>query len=170
MAVYADNSGNYHIAWGKEFSSDNSWEISDPKGLINWVNNISSDTNEKIQYRRCVRYLKAWKEKHFTSGGNAMPPSIGLTIQAGRGFSYIADNDLDALIGIVSYIHDRFFDKLHKETGTTKKSIITDLPVAPYSDVYRKMTLIQTDFFYDKIDGMLEALKIARDEEDAHES
>lgn len=170
LAVYANNSGDYHIAWAKEFSSDNSWEKSEPKKLINWVNNISSDTNQKAQYRRCVRYLKAWKENQFSTNGNAKPPSIGLTIQARYSFSNQADNDLDALIGIVSYIRNSFFDIHHEETNTMKKSIIANLPVAPFSDVYQKMTLIQTNFFYAKIDGMLEALKTARDEEDAHKA
>ena len=156
LAVYADNLGDYHIAWGKEFSSDNSWEKSEPKKLIDWVNNISSDTKQRAQYRRCVRYLKAWKENQFSTNGNAMPPSIGLTIQAGYGFSYHADNDLDTLIGIVNEIRNSFFDKFHEETSTMKKSIMARLPVAPYSDIYQKMTLIQTNFFYDKIDEMLE--------------
>jgi hypothetical protein len=170
LAVYAYNSSSYHIAWGREFSSNSSWEKSEPKELIDWVNNISSDANQKAQYRRCVRYLKAWKEKQFSTTGNAMPPSIGLTIQARSGFSYYADNDLDTLIGIVNYIHGSFFDKYHEETNSMKKSINAKLPVAPYSDVYQKMTLIQTNFFYEKIDGMLEALKTACDEDDAHKA
>lgn len=168
LAVYADNSSNYHITWGKEFSTDSSWEKSEPKKLIDWVKNVSADAEKRLQYRRCVRYIKAWKGKHFSADGNAMPPSIGLTIQAGNGFHYEKDNDLNALITIVTHIRDSFFEIFHEESGTLKKSVKAYLPVEPCGDVYEKMTLIQTDIFYDKIDGLLEALETARDEEEAH--
>ena len=168
LAVYADNSNNYHLAWGKEFSLTPSWEKSEPKKLIEWVKNISLDANKSLQYRRCVRCLKAWKEKHYSADGNAMPPSIGITIQAGEGFSYEDGNDIESLIKIATYIRDSFFDKFHEESGSVKKAIKAHLPVEPYGDVYEKMTLTQTNIFYDKIDGLLEALETARDEDDAH--
>ena len=170
LAVYADNSDDYHIAWGKEFSADPIWEKSEPKKLIDWVKEISTDAKERLQYRRCVRYLKAWKEKHFSGNGNAMPPSIGLTIQAGKWFSYRGDSDLDALISILSHIHNDFTDEYHEDSDSWKKSIKAYLPVEPFNDVYDQMTLTQTDSFYEKIDALLEALETALDEDDAHEA
>ncbi len=170
LAVYAENSDDYHIAWGKEFSADPTWEKSEPKKLIDWVKDISTDANERLQYRRCVRYLKAWKEKHFSGDGNAMPPSIGLTIQAGSRFTYKEENDLDALISIISKIHNEFTNEYHEDSDSWKKSIKAYLPVSPFNDVYDQMTLIQTNNFYKKIDALLEALETARDEGDAHEA
>jgi predicted nucleotidyltransferase len=170
LAVYADNSDDYHIAWGKESSADPTWEKSEPKKLIDWVKEISTDAKARLQYRRCVRYLKAWKEKHFSGNGNAMPPSIGLTIQAGKWFSYREDSDLDTLISIISHIFDEFADEYHEDSDSWKKSIKACLPVEPFNDVYDQMTLIQTHSFHEKIDALLEALETARDEDDAHEA
>ena len=170
LAVYASNLDDYHIAWGKENTADPTWEKSEPKELIKWVKDISDDADKRSQYRRCVRYLKAWKEEHFSADGNVMPPSIGLTIQAGRGFSYEEENDLGALITIVTYIKNSFFSVDDEKSGTAKQSVKADLPVEPYSDVYEKMTLIKTDIFHDNIEALLEALEAARDEEDAHKA
>ena len=170
LAVYASNSDDYHIAWGKENSILPTWEKSAPKQLIDWVNNISDTAEKRSQYRRCVRYLKAWKEKHFSADGNAMPPSIGLTIQAGKNFNYKEGNDLEALIAIVSAIKNSFFGVWDEQSGAYKQSVKADLPVEPFSNVYEKMTLIQTNIFYDKIDALVEALETARDEADGHKA
>lgn len=170
LAVYSANSDDYHIAWGKMNAADPTWEKSEPKELIKWVKDISDDAEKRSQYRRCVRYLKAWKEEHFSANGNAMPPSIGLTIQARRSFSYDKENDLGALLAIVTYIKNSFFPVYDDKFSTAMQSVNADLPVEPYSDVYENMTLIQTDIFFDKIEALLEALEAARDEEDAHKA
>ena len=64
------------------------WYESDPEGLKQWVKDVSNDGEQRAQFRRCVRYLKRWKNKNFTSNGNTAPPSIGLTIQAKTSFVY----------------------------------------------------------------------------------
>jgi hypothetical protein len=53
---------SFYLAIGKENSSDETrkWEKGDPKGLINWLNDQSSFSDEEYyaQYKRLVRYLK----------------------------------------------------------------------------------------------------------------
>lgn len=63
-----------------------------------------------------------------------------------------------------------FFQTLEPDTQSFKWSIETQLPVRPYKNVYYKMTLVQQDVFYKKVDSLLEALLAARDEESEHEA
>lgn len=80
LAIYAKNNEENHIAWGKKHAEDQCWYRSEPKKLKDWITEWSSDKDELLQYRRCVRYIKKWKEKAFNANGNEAPPSIGLTI------------------------------------------------------------------------------------------
>lgn len=175
MAIYADNESDYHIAWGKKNSKVNRcWYKSEPTKLIDWVSNVSSVDKEAQQFRRVVRYLKKWKEKHFNSNGNSAPPSIGLTIQARNAFfstsGFRDGKDLEALINIVQYIKNSFSSELDLSSLSFKKTVSVSLPVEPYKNVYYKMTLNQLDNFYSKVDELLEALEEARDEESDFEA
>jgi len=170
LAIYADNNSDYHIAWGKEHSSKNrEWYKSEPKELTKWVADVSTDAKHAEQFRRCVRYLKNWKAKKFSSDGNAAPVSIGLTIQARNAFhdtnGYRSDNDLAALINIVREMKNDFSGGIIFE-----RSISVPLPVAPYKNVYYKMTSNQANAFYMKLDSLLEVLETAKDEESDHEA
>lgn len=169
LAVYADNNSDIHIAWGKEFSGEKIWYKSEPEELTTWVADVSSDANRSAQFRRCVRYLKKWKEKQFSSGGNGAPPSIGLTIQAREAFSFYGEkSDLNALIYIVEHIKNSFCDDYDQESARWVKNIVVNLPVEPYKNVYYKMTLTQKNNFYEKIDILLEALEAAEQEDSEH--
>ncbi len=172
LAVYSDNSDDIHIAWGKEHSSDKVWYKSEPEELTEWVADVSTDSDIAAQFRRCVRYLKKWKEKHFNSDGNGAPPSIGLTIQARKAFSgvFYKKDDLDALIGVVTYIRSEFGYSTDPITFESKRCISVNLPVEPYKNVYYKMSLKQQDNFYAKTDALLEALQMAKNEESDHKA
>lgn len=161
LAIYSKNNDDIHIAWGKENSKERIWYKSEPKKLTKWVADVSSDADKSQQYRRCVRFLKKWKEKHFSSNGNNAPVSIGLTIQARNHFIYHKDNYLDSLI----YIVERMKNDFDLNTESWKMNIDVRLPVEPRKNVYYKMSDIQQDNFYDKVESLLESLKEARDEE-----
>lgn len=108
LAIYARRSGEIvlDLAKGKEFSESEQriWEISDPKGLIAEIRNRFSDKDEKAQMRRCVRYLKRWRDHKLTSG---KPFSIALTCAIYHWFRPSKDiftneyNDLDSLIKFI---------------------------------------------------------------------
>lgn len=159
LAVYSKNDDDIHIAWGKENSKEKIWYKSEPKKLTKWVADVSTDEAKSKQFRRCVRFLKKWKEKHFSSSGNIAPVSIGLTIQARNHFVYHESSYLDALIYIVEQIKNDFV------LINGKWTIDVELPVEPYKNVYYKMIDNYQDNFYKKVDALLEALQDARDED-----
>lgn len=163
LAIYSNNDDDLHISWGKKHSQEKIWYESDPKGLTQWVADVSQDSDKSRQYRRCVRFLKKWKEKHFTSSGNGAPPSVGLTVQARSYFIYHEDSYLDTLIHIVkNMISD--FGITYDDNFNQKHSISVCLPVQPYKNIYYKMSLNHQDIFYDKLEILLESLEAARNE------
>lgn len=170
LAIYSKNNDNHHIAWGKEFSTENrKWWIADPKGLKQWISDVATEAEHKKQFRRIARFLKKWKAKAFSNNGNNAPPSIGLTIQARTAFRYQIDCDLDALITVVNDIKNSFNQTWDQESSALKWSIDVSLPVEPCKNVYYKMTLKQQDVFYTKVVDLLEALEAAKDEPSEHE-
>lgn len=169
LAVYADNNNDIHIAWGKESSQERIWYKAEPEKLTKWVADVSSNADDSAQFRRCVRYLKKWKEKQFTSSGNGAPPSIGLTIQARNAYSKNS-NDLDTLITMVRYIKYSFTDRYDEDSRKYMKSIVTCLPVEPFKNVYYKMSSRQQNNFYEKIDALLEVLEAVVSEESEHKA
>lgn len=166
LAVYSNNEDDNHIAWGKLQSVDNRrWWVADPKGLKQWVSDVATEDEHKKQFRRVARYLKKWKARAFADNGNNAPPSIGLTIQARKAFTYCNDNDLNCLIRAVSSIKDTFEEILDLPDLSFKWCLDVKLPVEPYKNVYYKMTKNQQNTFYHKIADLLKALEQARDEE-----
>ncbi|NMH64454.1 nucleotidyltransferase domain-containing protein [Shewanella salipaludis] len=170
LPVYCKNSEkDVKIAWGK-MTVANEWVDSDPNGLNDWVASISTESKKSRQFRKCVRYLKKWKQKHFSENGNVAPPSIGLTLQARRHFIFSTDNDLLCLINIVEKIINDFSNDFDIKNFRIVHSIDFKLPVKPYKNVYYKMTLNQQDVFYKKAEALLESLCAARDEDCDHEA
>lgn len=173
LVVYCDNDNDVNISWGKESSSDIDWNKSDPKGLVNWVSDVSNDEDISAQFRRCVRYLKKWKEKHFASSGNEAPPSIGLTIQARTAIhagGSVDENDLDTILNIAKSIKDSFVDFYSVDLNAYYKSIKVLLPVESYENVYKKMSERQQNNFYYEIDGLIEVLQDAISQESKTEA
>ena len=170
LAIYSDNDDDLHIAWGKKSSKERLWYKSEPKELTKWVADVSDDCDESKQYRRLVKYIKKWKDRKFCSNGNATPPSIGITIQARNNFIFEEGHDLGSLIHIVKSMINEFEDRWCEDSSKYKKHIVTELPVAPYKDVYYKMSLKQTDEFHEKLETFLEALEAARDESSEHKA
>jgi hypothetical protein len=170
LPIYAKSGDSLYIAWGKKNSAEHMWYESDPVGLIKWVKDISDDSDQRIQFRRCVRYLKRWKNNNFTSVGNITPPSIGLTIQARNTFVYNSGDDLSCLINIAREIRDSFNSSFSIDDLKFYQVVDVPLPVAPYKNVYYKMTKKQLDHFYNKIVDLVEALEATQVEESFSES
>lgn len=170
LAIYSNNNDDMHIAWGKRTSEEKLWYKADPKGLIKWVADVSTDDEQRAQFRRCVRALKKWKERKFSDDGNAAPPSVGLTIQARSAFIYKAESDIDALINITRSIKAGFTQQWDQDAEEMKWTTATPLPVGPYKNVYYKMTLNQMDDFYHKTADLLEALEAAKNDDSDHQA
>lgn len=166
-----------YLAKGKEFAKAENikWEVADPLGLINEIENRFSG-EDKEQYKRIIRYLKRWKNLNFSSDGNNEVPGIGITLLAydlfspSKEYDYLEEkyvyNDLNALIDFIRKVKSKFILKYDLESNESKYSISLDLPVQPYTDVFSKMTLNQMNNFRNKICKLYDDLIIVKDEAD----
>ncbi|MGN1304772.1 MAG: nucleotidyltransferase [Oscillospiraceae bacterium] len=162
-----------YIAKGKENSDEEHkyWEISDPQGLINTINDKYSDTNERAQFKRIIRYMKKWKNEHFSTSGSAAPTGIALTVLAYNLFSpeYTYDpvtevnkfSDFNALQNLVASIKNEFRYTYNIEDQKFYHTISVKLPVEPHNNLFEKMTEKQQEDMYDKLCTMEAKLKEA---------
>ncbi|EJT5918387.1 nucleotidyltransferase [Clostridium perfringens] len=181
LVVYAyedkdDKESQMYLARGKKYSNDENkkWEEADPINLKDTIMNKWEDKEIKNQYRRMIRYLKRWKNIKFRADGNSEPPGIGITLLAYEKFEpqtydwleekYIFD-DLEALIKLVGKIKSMFTCVDYSlESNRFLYKIEIELPVAPKTNVFSKMTNIQMTNFKDKIDELYEKLIEVRNE------
>lgn len=176
------NDDKLYLARGKKTSSaeNKEWEVSDPEGLNKHINNAFSGDAKK-QFKRVVRYLKKWKDICFSSVGNERPPSIGITIAATNLFNYkqsynsvkgkYEDDDMSALSDLVWNISACFEDTWDRDREEWLKTISIDLPVEPDDcNIFEKMTNLQMNNFYNKLEELYSALQEAVDKDDAHDA
>lgn len=168
LAVYVKrDDGLLDIGKGKENSdaSKRVWEVSDPKKLTDVICTAFTDTYDLAQYRRCIRYLKRWRQVQFSSGA---PLSIALTLAAQKWFLPYFEmsgkaGDLQAMLNWVNAILNQFLwanvnDSLHLRLAVM-------LPVAPYSDLMGWMTEGQMSTVKSKFEVLRDALQEALDED-----
>lgn len=111
LALYMqDGSGRLLLAKGREFSDGDQrkWVQAYPKELTDYVLGCFEGEG-RAQFRRCVRYLKRWRDHKFNSGG---PISIALTIAAAHWFKPMFGSDgkpldLEALHALVKKILEK---------------------------------------------------------------
>jgi len=167
LAIYAKRSdGTLDLAKGKEFSSEEQrvWEQSDPRRLTEVISGRFTDAADAAQYRRCIRYLKRWRDVKFYSGG---PLSIALTVAAYRWFSpnkttngtYL---DLLALLDWSKSMLARF-DFAWTDEGLHER-LQVELPVTPNVDLMGWMSKSQMSTFQVVLKSLVEALEEAYDE------
>ena len=142
------------------------WEISDPKKLTKDICEAFSEAKDLAQYRRCIRYLKRWRDVQFRNGG--APLSIALTVSAKKWFKPKFETsgnpaDLLALLDWVKSILINFIDTANAE-GQHKRVRI-ELPVSPYNDLMEGMTKLQMETFREKLETLRDALDAAYDED-----
>lgn len=167
FACYADENDDLYIAKGKKNSKEENhkWESSDPLELISKMEERFSDKDDRAQFRRTIRYLKKWKNKHFDLSGNNAPTGIGLTALAYEYFipsyQYVpatgkrSYDDCTAVKDLAQQIKNAFSLFYSQETSKYYHTISHYLFVSPYNNLFAKMTLAQQDDFYDKICSMI---------------
>lgn len=168
LAVYAKRSdGLLDIAKGKENSDESKrvWEPSDPKELTKLICGAFTDTYDLAQYRRCIRYLKRWRQVQFSSGA---PLSIALTVAAQKWFRPYFEmsgkaGDLQAMLDWVNAILNQF--QWTSLNGTTYQRLVVTLPVTPYCDLMEWMTEGQMSTVKFKFEALCDALQEALDED-----
>jgi hypothetical protein len=172
FAVYSSPDCNddkkTYLAKGKPTSSSENkkWEESEPKQLKQLISNKFTDSKEKSQFLRVIRYYKRWKDENFYSV-NGKPTGISLTALAYRGFTpYVKSsfngseeiNDLKAVLQFTKYIINQF--------GWSRINVM--LPVPPYNDLFEKMSDDQCKTFKEKLNSLKSALESAESEPDPH--
>ncbi len=184
LAVYADpelSGGTLHIAKGKGNSGDEHrfWQISDPQGFQDRIaSKLSGD--DAAQFRRCIRYLKRWRDFRFSSDGNAAPLGIGLTAAAYWWFQVskrtdpvsqnVTYDDRDALEQFVQTMLDNFQNHWDTKDQCVYPRLAVELPVQPYNNVFERMTGMQMESFKSKLQGLLNALKTAKSRLELHDA
>lgn len=170
LAVYTKgDDGKLYLAKGKENSSEEHriWEVSDPKELTKRICGAFDDADELAQYRRCIRYLKRWRQVQFQGAG--APLSIALTVAALHWFKPIFGTsgkpvDLLAMLDWVKAMLGQFSYEYSHDDGLHLRLKVA-LPVEPHSDLMAKRTAAQMKNFKEKLEALRDALKKAYDED-----
>lgn len=175
LPLYVQYENSVYLARGKEFSGDYSWESADPDGLNDY---LCSQINGNAQLRRVICFIKKWRNEQYSGSTNdhEVPPSIGLTLLACECFSAQStddgDDDLLSLQKTMKGMLDRFtytFD----DKGNLVRTITKNLPVTPYTDVFKKMKDSSSTYmttFYSRLSKAVENLTNAVNVESAHDA
>lgn len=185
LAIYAagNEDGKVYLAKGKPDSKpeNKKWEASSPQELLDAIRGYFSILDDRAQFRRVIRYLKRWKDIKYSDSGNSKPTGIALTCTAYHWLSpnkTLVDvtankyeyNDLKCLVDFVSSVIGKFYQVWDQDSGKSFYRLAVQLPVAPYSDLYEKMTNKQMEKFKEKLESLQAVLKAADNEVDPVEA
>lgn len=170
LAVYVKRDDDMlDLAKGKENSASDFrvWEVSDPKRLTDLIRTAFTNPEELTQYRRCIRYLKRWRDVQFRNGG--APLSIALTVAAREWFRpnfSTAGKPLDllAMLDWTEAILCRFESVFTNEDGMYSR-LKVQLPVTPFGDLMEGMTKGQMENFHERLKALRDALEAAESED-----
>lgn len=172
--IYASYKDQLYLARGKEYSEDYLWENADPEGLNEY---FLDEFKNRPQLKRIVRYIKKWKQEKYNNSTNTheVPPSIALTLLACQNYKpYIddGDDDLRSLYYTVKAIYDLFSIQKDSDDEVVSASIVCNLPVTPFSDVFYKMRTIPKHMitFYKRLGTAVFNLQEAVNLDEAHEA
>ncbi len=170
LAIYTqDANGKLYLAMGKENSAEEHrvWEVSDPKELTKRICDAFQDSVQLAQYRRCIRYLKRWRQWQFSGAG--APLSIALTVAALHWFKPNFGTsgkpvDLLAMLNWVEVMLGQFTYEYRQEDGMHERLKVM-LPVEPFTDLMAKRTAAQMKNFKEKLESLRDALRDAYNED-----
>lgn len=165
IAVYVkSDNGMLLLAKGKRHSDAEMcfWQPSSPEQLTSLIRDKFSGA-QVAQFRRCVRYLKRWKQVNFRSPA---PHSIALTMAAYHCFRPNADqwleevDDFSALLELVRTLLGQFH--------CGRLAIM--LPVLPTHDLLDAMTSNQMLDFHGKLEVLEKTLVLTSQQADISEA
>jgi hypothetical protein len=180
LAVMArDSGGTLRLALGKQHSQadQREWQVDDRQGFIDAVKNRFSG-EDGFQFRRVIRYLKRWKDVHFSNEGHAAPTGLSLTVAAYRWFrpmkqysSYLSQgveyDDLAATAALVGAIHQSFQQVWDASRSQYVPRLLLQFSHAPYDDVLTRMSNQQMGEFRGRLEKLSGWLEDARKTQDA---
>jgi len=160
--------GAMYLAVGKEGaqSADKEWQLSEPKALRDLIADYGQPGVQRDQFKRVIRYLKRWRQVHFSAAGNASPVGIGLSVCALQWFRSNATHastdasvdDLAALRSLVASMRVNF--ALVLGSRAYARRLVVKLPTEPRLDVFRKMAdgqMAQFEQQLTELDSLLQA-------------
>jgi hypothetical protein len=163
-------SNTLHLALGKEHSAkeQQEWQPDDRRGFIQAVES-RFEGEDANQFRRVIRYLKRWKDVHFSSEGHAAPTGLSLTVAAYRwfqptkaGYYDTSYDDLAATAALVSSIRRSFSQTWDTSLMRYVPRLSLQFPKAPNDDVFARMTNQQMQEFSQNLDQLSGWLEEAR--------
>lgn len=175
LPLYAQDGFSILLARGKEHSSTYSWENADPDGLNDY---LCERINGNDQLRRIICFIKKWRNEKYSGSINdhEIPPSIGLTLLSCDCFSAQSsnegDDDLLSLQKTMKAIQDKFYYAYDQE-GNLVRTVSRNLPVTPYTDVFKKMkenNSANMTTFYNRLSKAVDNLTNAINVESAHDA
>ncbi|RKU13079.1 nucleotidyltransferase [Candidatus Poribacteria bacterium] len=137
--------------------ADKIWEVAEPKRLMEtFQQKFQYQDGHREHFRRVIRFLKRWKDVNFSTNGNERPTGIAMTACALNWFRVgtrynLPDgkhyyDDLTALKNLAGSILNQF------DFGNR---ISIHLPVAPYNNLFEKMSDKQMQNFKIKLAGLI---------------
>jgi len=175
LPLYAKHNSKIYLARGKEFASQYSWEIADPKGLND---DLCCRINKNEQLRRVIRYIKKWRNDKYENStlDHEIPPSIGLTYLACDCFvssiTSEGDDDLTALQKTMTNMKNKF-QLTYVGGELTKADITRYLSVEPFTDIFEKMKDASDSYgitFYNRLSTAVQNLADAVNVESEHDA
>lgn len=157
LAIYMEQpDGSLLLAMGKDSSKpeERKWTPAAPEELKKFV--LSRvEGEEQAQLRRCIRYLKRWRDENFIAGA---PLSIALTVAAARWFEpkTLEDGthvDLEALLHLVKTMQDKF------EMGWTTMKLVVKLPGPVQGNLMERLSAPQMDAFRVQLNSLATVLE-----------
>lgn len=182
LAVYADqdnNGGEDQLAMGKAHSAEEHrvWRQSGTRDLKDTILSRFAVGGDRDQFRRDVRYLKRWKDHKFPTSGNGAPIGIGLTVATYNDLAPTysdsiagTPDDLGSLRSLVRVMLSRFSAQWDADEQRWVRRLVVTSPVAPYDDLFARMTNKQMEIFEARLQTLLEALDFAAEEVDPVEA
>jgi hypothetical protein len=125
-------------------SRDNQWTSSDPKAFVEW---FKSETHQKPQLVRIIRYLKAWADYTKFKTGKKFLRGLTLTLWVIKYYKVSRRDDValfHTCIAILEYLDGNF-----------KFSWSAEMPVKPFDNVLKRLSKSQISGFYDEFKKMV---------------
>lgn len=170
LPIYALDNGALYLASGKEHSKQENklWTLSNPTELIDTIKN-KFEGEERKQFRRCVRYLKKWRNE---DDNLQFFKSIAITSAV---YEYLdtsdTENDNLALISVLENLTDQFINyAIDPSTASHYMRLVIYLPAHDGVDLLTKVTANQMKYLQNALEKLKKVLLEVQEEYDVKEA
>lgn len=172
--IYKKSENQHYLAVGKKNSDEynRSWSNSDPRGLIDWVNDRSMywdlESDKHNQFQRLVRYLKRWRDHKFSQAVAKKVYSIGLTVMAKEQFrpSFNSEGTRQDILSIRDTVDAILSGSYFTYEGNNQYRVSVKLPKEPLRDIFDESSLDTGTQLRNKMTTLKDKLSEAADLDD----